>query len=108
MSAAPQNGNIELLLLPRAELLLEGASGPRGIGPPTYGRPAALRLTPPDHLRRHIEGLQPQAEVRGDTEEGFADDNKCGNMEDGLRSQIMEFQPILKHEPSHKRIHREA
>ena len=45
--------------------------GPRGIGPPTYGRPAALRLTPPDHLRRHIEGLQPQAEVRGDAEEPF-------------------------------------
>ena len=108
MPAALRSGDIEPLPLPQAELLLEGALGPRGIGPPTYGRPAALRLTPPDHLRRHIEGLQPQAEVGGDAEEGFADDNKCRNMEDGLRSQVVEILPIVKHEPSHKRIHREA
>ena len=70
--------------------------------------PRCTPLDDPDHLRRHIEGLQPQAEVRGDAEEGLADNNKCGNMEDGLWSQVMEFQPIVEHEPSHKRIHREA
>ena len=33
-------------------------------------------LTPFNNLRLHVEGFEPQAEVRGSAEEGFADDNE--------------------------------
>ena len=32
----------------------------------------------------------------------------CGDVEDGLWIQVMEFQPIIKHEPPHKGVHQEA
>ena len=40
---------------------------------------------PLDHLRLHIEGLEPQAEVRGNAEEGLTYDNKCREVEKGIR-----------------------
>ena len=37
---------------------------------------AFLRTTPHFGLWLHVEGFEPQAEVRGSAEEGFADDNE--------------------------------
>ena len=56
--------------------LLKRALGSWSIGPLTYNRPAALCLTPFNHLWLHVEGFEPQAEVRGSAEEGFVDDNE--------------------------------
>ena len=44
----------------------------------------------------------------GDAKEGFANDNKCGNMEDGLRSQIVEIQAVIEHEPPDEWMERKA
>ena len=41
-------------------------------------------MPPLDHLQLHVKGLEPQAEVRGNAEEGLAYDNKCRDVEKGV------------------------
>ena len=48
-------------------------------------------MLPLDHLRLHIEGLEPQAEVRGNAEEGLAYDNKCRDVKKVIRGQIVKI-----------------
>ena len=35
-------------------------------------------MLPFDYLRLHVKSLEPQAEVRGNAEEGLTHDNECG------------------------------
>ena len=58
---------------------------------------AAFRLLAAYYLRLDIEGLQPQAEVGLDAEKGLAQDNERRNVEDEIRGQIMNVQPIIEH-----------
>ena len=44
----------------------------------------------------------------GDVEKSLAHDNERRDMEDGVWSQIMKVQPIIKHEPPHKGVEGEA
>ena len=66
------------------------------------------RLGPLHHLRLDIEGLEPQAEVGLDAEEGLAHDDKHRDVEDEIRGQIMEIQAIVEHEPPDKGVEWEA
>ena len=43
-------------------------------------------MLPLDHLRLHIEGLEPHAEVRGNAEEGLTYDDKRRDVKDGIWS----------------------
>ena len=51
-----------------------------------------------------MEGLEPSSEVWGDAEEGFAHDDERRDVKDGIRSQIMEIEPVEEHKPSNKGI----
>ena len=42
-------------------------------------------MLPLDHLQLHFKGLELQAEVSGNAEEGLTYDNKCRDMEKGVR-----------------------
>ena len=42
-------------------------------------------MLPLDHLRLHVKGLEPLAEVRGNAEEGLTYDNKCRDVEKGVQ-----------------------
>ena len=57
----------------------------------SYHGTSALRLLADHHLRFNIEGLQPQAEVGLDAEEGLAHDDKRRDVEDEVRGQIVEI-----------------
>ena len=48
-------------------------------------------MLPLDHLWLHFKGLEPQAEVRGNAEEGLTHDNKCRDVEKGVRGLIVEI-----------------
>ena len=54
------------------------------------------------HLRFNIEGLQPQAEVGPDAEEGLAHDDKRQDVEYEIGGQIVKIQPVVEHEPADK------
>ena len=56
------------------------------------------------HLRLNIEGLQLQAEVGLDAEEGLAHDDKRRDVEDEIGGQIVKVQPVVEHEPTDKRV----
>ena len=60
------------------------------------------------NLRLDTEGLEPQAEVGLDAEEGLAHDNECRDVEDKIRGQIMVIQTIVEHEPPDKGMKWEA
>ena len=61
-------------------------------------------MLPLDHLRLHVKGLEPQAEVRGNVKEGLTYDDKRRDVKEGIRGQIMEIQPIIEHEPPNKGV----
>ena len=42
-------------------------------------------MLPLNRLQLHIKGLEPQAEVRGNAEEGLTYDNKIRYVEEGIR-----------------------
>ena len=42
-------------------------------------------MLPLNRLRLHIKGLELQAEVRGNAEEGLTYDNKCRDVKKGIR-----------------------
>jgi len=65
-------------------------------------------VPPLDHLRLDIEGLEPQAKVRGSVEEGLTYDDERQDVKEGIRGQIMEIQPIIEHEPPNKGVQSEA
>ena len=65
-------------------------------------------MLPLDHLRLHIEGLEPQAEVRGNAEEGLTYDNKLRDVKKGIRGQFMKIQPVIEHKTPNKGIQSEA
>ena len=64
----------------------------------TFAPITAFRLWAANHLRLDIEGLQPQAEVGPDAEEGLAHDDERRDVEDEVQGQIMKVQPIVEHE----------
>ena len=55
-----------------------------------------------------IEGLQPQAEVRGNAKEGLTYDNKCRDVKKGIRGQIVKIQAVIEHQTPDKGIQSEA
>ena len=69
-------GDVEPLPLPQVGSSRKGALWPSSIGELARHSTAALHLFPINYLRLHIKGLEPQAEVWGNTEEGFAYDNE--------------------------------
>ena len=70
----------------------------------THHGASALRLSADHHLWFNVEGLQPQAEVGLDAEEGLALEDKDRDVEDEIGGQIVEIQPVVEHEPADKRV----
>ena len=56
----------------------------------------------------YFKGLEPQAKVRGNTEEGLTHNNKCRDVKKGIRGQIMKIQPVIEHKTPNKGIPSEA
>ena len=68
--------DIKPLPLPQTGHLWEGTLWPWSINTFAYYSTSALYVLPLDHLRLHIEGPEPQAEVRGNAEEGLTYDDE--------------------------------
>ena len=92
-------GDVEPPRLPPLDGLHEGALEPEDVGHLAQLGASALRLRALHYLRLDIEGLEPQAEVGLDAEEGLAHDDKRRDVEDEVRRQIMEIQAVVEHEP---------
>ena len=84
-------GDIEPPLLPQIGRFGEGSFHPNGASKLAHCSAAALGLLPLYHLRLHIEGLEPQAEVRRSSEEGFARDDKRRDKKNRVRGQIVKI-----------------
>ena len=69
------------------------------MGHPAHHGASALRLTALHNLRLDTEGLEPQAEVGLDAEEGLTHDDKRRDVEDEVWRQIVEIQAVIVHEP---------
>ena len=69
----------------------ESSLKPSNVGHPAHHGASALRLAALHNLRLDIEGLEPQAEVGLDAEEGLTHDDKRRDVEDEIRGQIMEI-----------------
>ena len=83
-------GDVEPPQLPPLHGLHIGAFEPGDVGHFSHHGASALRLLADHHLRFNVEGLQPQAEVGLDAEEGLAHDDKRRDVEDEVGGQIME------------------
>ena len=68
--------DVKPLPLPQTGHLWEGTLWPWGISAFAYCGTSALCVTPLDHLRLHIESLEPHAEVWGNAEEGLTHDDE--------------------------------
>ena len=84
-------GDVEPPRLPPLDGFHEGPFEPKDIGHLTQHGASALRLSALHYLRLDIEGLEPQAEVGLDVEEGLAHDDKRRDVEDEVRRQIMKI-----------------
>ena len=84
-------GDIEPPLLPQIGRFGEGSFQPNDASKLAYCSTAALGLLPLYHLRLHIEGLEPQAEVRRSSEEGFARNDKRRDTKNKVRGQIVKI-----------------
>ena len=91
-------GDIEPPRLPPLYGLHKGALEPSDVGHLAHHGASALRLAALHNLRLDVEGLEPQAEVGLDAEEGLTHDDKRRDIEDEIRGQIMEIQAVVEHE----------
>ena len=101
-------GDVEPPRLPPLDGFHESAFQPRNVGHPAHHGASALRLAALHNLRLDTEGLEPQAEVGLDAEEGLTHDDKRRDVEDEIRGQIMEIQAVVEHEPPDKGMKWEA
>ena len=97
-------GDVEPRRLPPLYGLHIGALELGDIGYFAHHGASALRLLADHHLRLHVEGLQPQAEVGLDAEEGLAHNDKRRDVEDEIGGQIVKVQPVVEHEPTDKQV----
>ena len=95
-------GDVEPPRLPPFHDLCEGAVKLSDVRHLAHHGASALRLLAAHDLRLHAEDLQPQAEMRLDAEESLAHDDERRDVEDEVRGQIMEVQPIIEHEAADK------
>ena len=84
-------GDVEPPRLPPFDGFHEGALEPSDVGHLAHHGASALRLAALHNLRLDIEGLEPQAEVGLDAEEGLTHDDNRRDVEDKIRGQIMEI-----------------
>ena len=84
-------GDVEPPRLPPLDGFHKGALQPRNVGHPAHHGASPLRLAALHNLWLDTEGLEPQAEVGLDAEEGLAHDDKCRDVENKIRGQIMEI-----------------
>ena len=68
--------DVEPLLLPPLHGLYEGPLWLGDIGELAHHGAATFRVLTLDHFWLHVEDLEPQDEVGGNAEEGFAYDNE--------------------------------
>ena len=84
-------GDVEPPRLPPLNGFHESTLQPHNMGHPAHHGASALRFVALHNLRLDTEGLEPQAEVGLDVEEGLAHDDKRRDVEDEIRGQIMEI-----------------
>ena len=77
--------NVKPLSLPLVGSFGERAFWAGSVGKLAYYSTAALRLFPVDYLRLHTKGLELEAEVWGDLEEGLARNDKHRDVEDRVQ-----------------------
>jgi len=83
--SAARLSHIKPLLLPDLDGLDKGPLRPRGVGQLADHSSAAVRVLPIDHLRLHIEDLEPQAKMWVDAEESLTHDDECRDVEERVR-----------------------
>ena len=101
-------GDVEPPRLPPFDGFHKGDLEPCDIGHLAHHGASALRLAAVHYLRLDIEGLEPQAEVGLDAEEGLAHDDERRDVEDEVWGQIMEVQAVVEHEPPDEWVKRKA
>ena len=97
-----QFGDIEPLLLPLLDGVVEGTFRPNGLGNIAYHGTAALGVFSTHHHGLHIANLQPQVEVRQNPEKGLAHDDERRDIEKRVGGKIMKINPIVIHDSTYK------